>query len=121
MVYNPGASNAAADALSRHPSPPAHLQAIYVSTPARLADVVAGYAADPESTQLLQELSVDPQSHPPFTLHSGVIRHSGRIWIGANPQLQQRVISALHDITLGGHSGFPLHTAELGNCSSGEG
>lgn len=107
-VYKPGDSNAAAGTLSRHPSPPAHLQAISVSTLAWLADVVAGYAADSESTQLLQELSVDPQSCPPFTLHSGIIRHSGRIWIGANPQLQQQVISALHDSALGGHSGFPI-------------
>lgn len=108
VVYKTGASNAAADALSRHPNPPAQLQAISVSTPAWLAEVVAGYTADPESTKLLQELSVDPQCHPPFTLHNGIIRHSGRIWIGSNPQLQQRIISALHDSALGGHSGFPV-------------
>jgi hypothetical protein len=79
VVYKTGASIAAADALSRHPSPPAQLQAISVSTPAWLAEVIASYAAGPESTKLLQELSVDPQSHPPFTLHNGVIRHSSRI------------------------------------------
>jgi hypothetical protein len=73
-----------------------------------LAKVVVGYTADPESTKLLQELSVDPQCHPPFTLHNGIIRHSGRIWISSNPQLQQRIISALHDSALGGHSGFPV-------------
>jgi hypothetical protein len=33
VVYKLGASNAAADALSRHPNPPAHLQAISVFTP----------------------------------------------------------------------------------------
>ena len=73
-----------------------------------LAEVAAGYVADPESTKLLQELSVNPQSSPPFTLVNGVLRHSGRIWIGANPQLQHRIISALHDSALGGHSGFPV-------------
>lgn len=85
VVYKPGTSNAAADALSHHPSPSAHLQAISVSTPAWLADVVTGYAADPESTKLLQELAVNPLSHPSFTLQQGIIHHLGRIWIGANP------------------------------------
>lgn len=108
VVYKPGVSNAAADALSRHPAPPAQLQAISASTPTWLADIVAGYAEDPKSLQLLQELVVNPQARPPFTLHSGILRYSGRIWIGSNSQLQQRIISALHDSALGGHSGFPV-------------
>jgi len=106
VVYKPGKSNSAADALSRHPDPPYQLQALSISTPAWLADVTAGYASDPESSKLLQELSVNSHSHPPFTLHHGVIRHLGRIWVGNNHQLQQQIISALHDSALGGHFGF---------------
>lgn len=53
VVYKPGVSNSAADALSRHPNPPAQLQAISASTPAWLAEVVAGYSDDPESAQIL--------------------------------------------------------------------
>jgi hypothetical protein len=49
VVYKLGTSNTAADALSCHPQPPAQLQAISVSTPNWLAEVTAGYAADPES------------------------------------------------------------------------
>ncbi|XP_066358305.1 uncharacterized protein [Miscanthus floridulus] len=75
---------------------------------AKPAEVIAGYASDPESSKLLQELSINPQSHPPFTLQNGIILYSGRIWVGNNHQLQQRIISALHDSALGGHSGFPV-------------
>lgn len=53
VVYKPGASNAAADALSRHPYPPDQLQAISVSTPSWLDDVIVGYSSDPESVKLL--------------------------------------------------------------------
>lgn len=84
VLYKPGASNSAADALSRHPAPPAQLQAVSVSTPAWMVELVAGYAADPESTKLLQELAIDSKSRPPFSLINGVLRYSGRIWVGSN-------------------------------------
>ena len=90
VVYKPGTSNMAADALSRHPAPPAQLNAISYSTPEWLSEVVAGYDSDPASSKLLQELAVAPSSHPPFTLVSGVLRYRGRVWIGCNHKLQHR-------------------------------
>lgn len=108
VAYKPDASNSTADALSRHPSPPAQLQAISSATPDWLAEVAAGYHADPESVCLLQQLSVDPLGCPPFSLHNRVIRHSGRIWVGANIELQNKVMTAMHSSALGGHSGFPV-------------
>jgi len=108
IVYKPGISNSAADALSRHPSPPAQLQAVSVCTPTWLADLVAGYDQDPDSQELLKQLAVHPDARPPFRLVDGVIRYSGRIWVGANVTLQQRIISALHASAIGGHSGFPV-------------
>jgi hypothetical protein len=88
VIYKPGSSNSTADSLSHHPKPPAQLQAILVSTPNWLSEVVAGYSNDSESKQLLQDLSVNPQARPPFSLQSGVLCHSGRVWIGDNPVLQ---------------------------------
>jgi len=108
IVYKPGASNQAADALSRHPSPSAQVNAISSVTPTWLADVVAGYDKDPAALKLIQELLLAPDSHPPYTLADCVLRLRGRIWIGANPPLQQRLISAMHNSAVGGHSGFPV-------------
>lgn len=64
IVYKPGSSNLAADALSRHPAPPAQLMAVSSSSPAWLSEVAAGYIADPTSRKLLQELSVNSEAHP---------------------------------------------------------
>jgi hypothetical protein len=86
IVYKPGASNQAADALSRHPAPSAHLHAISSSTPAWLNDVISGYGKDPAALQLIQELSVAPGSRPPYTLSDGVLRLRDRIWIGSNTE-----------------------------------
>lgn len=68
VVYKPGVSNLAADALSRHPAAPSQLQAISSVTPSWLSKVISCYQTDPAATKLLQELSVAPDSHPPFTL-----------------------------------------------------
>jgi len=108
IVYKPGVSNLAADALSRHPAPPAQLAAISYSSPTWLAEVSDGYAQDPFSASLLQELAVSPLSRPHYSLASGIIRYKGRVWISDNKQLQSRIISALHNSAIGGHSGFPV-------------
>lgn len=79
VVYKPGTSNLAADALSRHPSPPEYIHAISSSSPMLLAEVVARYAADPTSRKLVQELSVDPASHPPYFMINGVIHIQDRV------------------------------------------
>jgi len=73
-----------------------------------LAEVTIGYSTNPVAVQLLQKLSLNPNAQPPYTLVSGVIRYMNRIWLGNNQQLQLRVIAALHDSALGGHSGFPV-------------
>lgn len=66
VVYKPGTSNLAADALSRHPSPPDQLNAISSSSLTWLVEVAAGYNSDPSTRRILQELSIDQNSHPPI-------------------------------------------------------
>ena len=111
IVYKPGSTNMAADALSRHPSPPLHLQAISSPTPTWLLDVMAGYSSDPFSHQLLSDLAINPEARPPYTLRDGILRLWDRIWIGSNQPLQQRLMAALHASAVGGHSGFQSHSA----------
>jgi hypothetical protein len=69
--------------------------------------MTASYSQDPDCVKLLQELSVDPQSRPSFTLCSGLIRYQGRVRVGSDAAVQRQIISALHDSAIGGHSGFP--------------
>lgn len=113
VIYKPGTTNLAADALSRHPQPPMQLHAVSYASPTWLAEVTAGYATDPISRTLLQELTVDPSARPPYSLVNSVIRLGDRIWIGDNKILQARICAALHDSAIGGHSGFPVTYARV--------
>lgn len=108
VVYKPGTSNLAADALSRHPSAPSQLQAISSVTPTWMTEVLAGYDNDLNAQKLLQQLSVCSDVAGPYSLTSGLIRYKGCVWLGSNKLLQQKVMTALHASALGGHSGFPV-------------
>ena len=62
---------------------------------------------------MLTQLSLDSTARPPFSLRQGVILYKGRIWLGSNTALQNKVILALHDSVVGGHSGFPVTFAKV--------
>lgn len=100
--------NRAADALSRCPQPATgELAAISVCLPTWLQEVQFGYRADPRAQKLLTQLVAEPEKAPKkFTLEDGIIKLNGRIWVGSNGPLQQKIITALHASAIGGHSGF---------------
>lgn len=42
-----------------------------------------------------------------------MLRYKGRIWVGSDPILQQKLIEAFHASPLGGHSGVPVSYQRL--------
>jgi transposase InsO family protein len=119
IIYHQGKANAAADALSRkiHDAP-LFVAALSTCQPAWLPEVVAGYSQDAQAKKLLTELAVDGNAHPPFSLDNDLIRHKGRIWIGNNTELQQKLFAAFHSSSLGGHSGAPVTTKRIARLFS---
>ena len=105
IVYKQGPTNAAADALSRHPKPDS-IFAVSTCSPAWLENLVQGYQEDVTAKTLLEELILSDSPVRGFSLSNGVIRYKGRIWIGSNSLAQQHVLQALHSSGVGGHSGF---------------
>ena len=101
IVYKQGTTNAATDALSRHPEPNS-VYAVSVCTPAWLENLVQGYQDDHTAKQLLEELILSDSNVRGFSLTNGVIRYKGSIWIGHNALAQQHVLQALHRSGVGG-------------------
>lgn len=104
IVYKQGITNAADDALSRCPTENS-LCAISETAPVWLERLVTGYSDDPQDNQLLQQLVLSNGTFNNYTLHNGVIRYKGRVWLGHNELAQQHVMQALHNSGIGGHSG----------------
>lgn len=103
--YKKGADNGAADALS-HVGHLLSANALSVCQPSWLQEVANSYETDSDTQELLARLAVHSPDELGYELHQGVIRCKGRLFIGANSALQTKVISALHDSAIGGHSGI---------------
>lgn len=107
ITYKKGVDNGAADALSR--SPPFEMaMAITSGQPAWLTDILNSYNSNPQAQRLLEQLVLRPDPKGRFSLVQGIIRFRDRIWLCGSTSLQQQIIAAFHDSSMGGHSGFPV-------------
>jgi hypothetical protein len=71
------------------------------------------YSHDLAAQSLMARLALDPSAIPSFTLTNGLIRYKGRIRLGNEKILQQRLVAALHTSLIGGHSGIPITYSRL--------
>lgn len=105
IQYKKGRDNSVADALSRV----GHvfsLCAVSSGSPVWIQQVLNSYAVDSHAQDLLTQLAIDGPNEDGFSLQQGLIRYNGKIWIGANAGLQNKLIQAFHASALGGHSGM---------------
>jgi hypothetical protein len=106
VVYKKGLNNKAADALSRRHVDVSQCYALSTFQPQWIEQVVNSYLSNQFSQEVLTKLAVDGASYPPYTLHQGLLRYNGKLWIGADPNLKLKLLFALHDSPVGGHLGF---------------
>jgi hypothetical protein len=105
VVYKKGTENVVADALSRVE----HMMGLSVLSeiqPIWIQEVVNSYATDEDAQQLITQLLIQSPDEQGFSLQQGIIRKANRIWIGCNSALRTKLIAALHDSAVGGHSGI---------------
>nr|ABA98724.1 retrotransposon protein, putative, unclassified [Oryza sativa Japonica Group] len=62
-------------------------------------------ASDKGVGAVLMQAGHPPEALPEYRLQNGIIYHKGRIWLGNNVELQTKVLTALHNAAIGGHSG----------------
>jgi hypothetical protein len=113
IIYQKGVENSAADALSRHPAPGAQIMAISSVVPQWLLSITESYAADEKAQQLLQQLTTTGDPAGNYTLHQGVIRYKGKIWLSSKTAMQHKIFTSLHESAIGVHSGFPVTYARI--------
>jgi hypothetical protein len=105
VQYRPGTENQAAYALSRYG--PTEINVVSVVIPQWLTDIQHTYNSDSKTKELVAKLAIDSAVVAHFSLKDGLIRYKNRLWIGEDPHLQAKIVSALHSSLIGGHSGVP--------------
>lgn len=55
---------------------------------------------------MLATLCIQSPDEQGYSLPKGVIRKGSLIWVGNNSALRTKLIAALHDSVIGGHSGI---------------
>lgn len=104
-MYRKGKENCAADALSRVE----HLfamQAVSMSQPVWVQEVLNSYTTDPQAQAMLTGMAVHSPDDRGYSLHQGLIRYKGKIWVTKNSALQTKLVAAFHATPIGGHSGI---------------
>ncbi|KAJ1689340.1 hypothetical protein LUZ63_013495 [Rhynchospora breviuscula] len=112
IEYKKGKENKVADALSRVTSQNwvvqenrASLAAISEILPQWIQDMLLSYQDDPWIDQLKSQMTSDTPNSD-LTMHQGVLRFKGRICVGSMGNWRDTILQALHDTSVGGHSGI---------------
>jgi hypothetical protein len=103
-VHKQGKENIVVDALSRV----GHFMALQTLTkvkPLWVQEVLNSYVTDEEAQRLLAQLVLHSPSEQGFSMQKSVIRNGSQIWVAQNSALRTKIIAALHDSIVGGHSG----------------
>ena len=107
IQYKKGRENVVADALSRRASSEeGDCTALVCVIPEWIQEVIGSYKGDTQTQDLIRQLLLAPDSQPDFTYQDGVVRYKGRILVGSEGNVRRKIIAAVHDSQLGGHSGI---------------
>lgn len=88
LVYKKGTENRVVDALSRKSSHDSECSAVTACSPKWIQEVLNGYHQDPHASSILTKLLLDEQAVPNFSIHQGLLKYKGRVWVGDNFPLQ---------------------------------
>jgi Reverse transcriptase (RNA-dependent DNA polymerase)/RNase H-like domain found in reverse transcriptase/Retroviral aspartyl protease len=108
IQYKKGIENKAVDALSRraHVQQGSQMLAITELIPTWLEDLKTSYINDEWAATVLDSGNPSEIQDRAVTVHQGIIRKQGKIYVGNHDNWRSKVIQALHDSSLGGHSGI---------------
>ncbi|KAL8162265.1 hypothetical protein V2J09_013754 [Rumex salicifolius] len=105
IQYKEGKENLVADALSRLEDSEALTMAITVVQSKLLQEIQTCYTIDPQLKEIIELLKGNPLAKKHYTWFRDQLRRRGKLVIGNNVELRNKLLEWLHCSRMGGHSG----------------
>ncbi|CAI8587750.1 unnamed protein product [Vicia faba] len=102
--YKPGKLNQGADALSRIQEEGEFNNFVSYPVWEEFQQVQQEIQADEKIKKIWQDLSVDPTTHPEFSIQHGTLLYKGRLVMSSQSALIPRMLKEFHSSPQGGHS-----------------
>ena len=103
-MYKKGSENKVVYALSqRDEDLTGQINSLSVVEPRWISEIKQSYEHDDLASKILASAVVHQSSE--FSVTNGRLRFKGRLYVGKSGNLRDKLISSLHDSSVGGHSG----------------
>lgn len=66
----------------------------------------SSYKEDERTHQLIAQALLTLGVESAFSVKDGILKYNGRIWIGSSNSIRLKIVEAIHNSSLGGHSGM---------------
>lgn len=111
IEYKKGKENKAVDALSRQfeqgVTREELLQVVNTTImPIWVEDITSSYEKDDQIQEMMAQALLVKDGKSVVTVRNGILRYKGRIWVGEAHDIRRKFMEAIHDSSVGGHSGI---------------
>ena len=107
IEYKKGKENVVADALSRV-GHNASIAAILHFSSQLIIEAIESWKAYSKLHKLVDKIKLKQQPHKHFTFDGTLLKRKGKVVIGTQQDLRNKILSHFHDSPIGGHSGTEL-------------
>jgi len=114
IEYKQGRENVPADALFRIPNKEVYALTTSTISTDLLAEIKNSYEGDATVQGIIKQLQESTNTHPHYTWVNDHLNRKGKVVVGKNPALRDKLISMFHNSVVGGHSGMTVTAKTIG-------
>ena len=73
--------------------------------PLWIQELQKSYDSDPQCQNIISQILLDPAAHQQFEWDKGLLMYNGKLYVGSNNGLRDKLVQTLHASAVGAHSG----------------
>ena len=114
IEYKQGRENVSADALSRIPNKEVYALTTSTISTSLLAEIKNSYEGDVAVQEIIKQLQKSTNTPPHYNWVNNHLNRKGKVVVGKNPELRDKLISIFHNSAVRGHSSMTITAKTIG-------